>query len=489
MLRVKNDCQLRVTILSSLFFVALHFCSFGQSSNTSSPYSRYGVGDMVGKGYAQGFALGGTHIALQNDSSQLFFINNGNPASYGNLSLTTAELGLNYSLIKMQNKTTQSVAHNAALAYVALAFPIKKWWGSSIGLIPFSSVGYAISTHQELASAGDVEFLYEGSGGINQAYFGNAIKPLYGVPGAFLKSKKYERLLQENKKQEINKILKRKRRLQGLSLGMNVSYLFGNIENSKRSIFQSNITTLLNTRSVTSTRISDVFLDYGLQYAFVIDTLNGRDLKDNVKIMMGFTLSTQTNVSAWVDTLTYSYYYGSGREEVFVDTIHQSTDSKGTIRFPLSLGFGLGFKKGDKWMGVADFALQNWSSFQVFNQSQNLKNSMRISAGIQYTPNSRYSSKSLIDGYYKRVQYRVGGRYAQTALELKNTQLNEYALTIGAGLPVGRNFILQNFSMVNIGVEFGQRGTTSNGLIRENFMKVSLGFTINDRWFVKPKID
>ncbi|HRG52121.1 MAG TPA: hypothetical protein PLL00_04745, partial [Bacteroidia bacterium] len=275
MLRVKNDCQLRVTILSSLFFVALHFCSFGQSSNTSSPYSRYGVGDMVGKGYAQGFALGGTHIALQNDSSQLFFINNGNPASYGNLSLTTAELGLNYSLIKMQNKTTQSVAHNAALAYVALAFPIKKWWGSSIGLIPFSSVGYAISTHQELASAGDVEFLYEGSGGINQAYFGNAIKPLYGVPGAFLKSKKYERLLQENKKQEINKILKRKRRLQGLSLGMNVSYLFGNIENSKRSIFQSNITTLLNTRSVTSTRISDVFLDYGLQYAFVIDTLNG----------------------------------------------------------------------------------------------------------------------------------------------------------------------------------------------------------------------
>jgi hypothetical protein len=232
-----------------------------------------------------------------------------------------------------------------------------------------------------------------------------------------------------------------------------------------------------------------VFLDYGLQYAFVIDTLNGRDLKDNVKIMMGATLSTQTNVSAWVDTLTYSYYYGSSGEEVFKDTIHQSTDSKGIIRFPLSFGFGLGFKKGDKWLGVADFAIQNWSSFQVFNQSQNLRNSMRIAAGVQYTPNSRYSSKSLIDGYYKRVQYRIGARYAQTALELKNAQLNEYAVTIGAGLPVGRNFILQNFSMVNIGVEFGQRGTTSNGLIRENFMKVSLGFTINDRWFVKPKID
>jgi len=485
---VKTHCQLRLTIISSLFFTLAHVCSFGQSSNTSSPYSRYGLGDLTGKGFAQGFALGGTHIALQNDSTQLFFINNGNPASYANLSLTTAELGLNYSLVKIENATAKNIAHNAALGYVSMAFPIKKWWGSSIGIIPFSSVGYAISDHKELSSAGDVEYLYEGEGGINQVYFGNAIKPLYGIPGAFLKSKRYERLKQENKKYEINNILKRKRRAQGLSLGMNVSYLFGNIENSKRSIFQPTVVAL-NTRSVTSRRISDVFLDYGLQYAFTIDSMHGRDLKDNVKIMIGATFSAQTNVNARIDTLTYSYYYGSSGDEVLKDTIHLSTDSKGKVTFPLSFGFGLGFRKGDKWLAVADFAIQNWSSYQAFNQSQNLKNSMRISAGVQYTPNAKYVAKNLIEGYYKRVQYRIGGRYAKTALELKNTQLNEYAVTIGAGLPVGRNFLLQNFSMVNIGLEFGQRGTTVNGLIRENFMKVSLGFTINDRWFVKPKID
>ena len=485
----KTYCQLRLTVLTFLLFIVADLCSYGQSSNTSSPYSRYGVGDLAGKGFAQGYALGGTHIALQNDSTQIFFINNGNPASYGNLGLTAAELGLNYSLVKMQNKTSKNIAHNAALAYVALAFPVKKWWSCSIGLIPFSAVGYAISTHSELASAGDVEYLYEGTGGINQVYFGNAIKPLYGVPGAFLKSRRYERLKEENKKEQIRKILKRKRRAQGLSLGMNVSYLFGNIENSKRSIFQSNVAPMLNTRSVSSVRISDVFMDYGLQYAFTIDSLRGRDLKDNVKIMMGATFSAQTNVNARIDTLTYSYYYGSSGEEVLKDTIHLTTDSKGKITFPLSFGFGLGFRKGDKWLAVADFAIQNWSSYEAFNQSQNLKNSMRISAGVQYTPNSRYSSKSLMDGYYKRIQYRIGGRYAKTALELKNTQLNEYAVTIGAGLPVGRNFLLQNFSMVNVGLELGQRGTTSNGLIQESFMKVSVGFTINDRWFVKPKID
>jgi hypothetical protein len=477
-----------LTIILSLFIA--HHCSFGQSSNTSSPYSRYGVGDLIGKGFAQGFALGGSHIALQNDSTQLFFINNGNPASYANTSLTTAELGLNYALMKLQNAKAENTAHSAALAYVSMAFPIKKWWGSSIGLIPFSSVGYSVSDHRILSAVGEeVEYRYEGSGGINQVYFGNAFKPLYGLPGAFIKSSRYDTLRANGQVDKIREILKRRKRAQGLSVGMNVSYLFGNIENSKRSIFPTSSTPYLNTRTVTSSRISDVFLDYGLQYAFTIDSLHGRDLKDNVKIMMGATFSAQTDVNARLDTLTYSYYYGSSGNEELKDTVNLSADSKGKITFPLSFGFGLGFRKGDKWLAVADFAIQNWSSYRAFNQSQNLKNSMRISAGVQYTPNARYSPKSLIDGYYKRVQYRIGGRYAKTALELKNTQLNEYAVTVGAGLPVGRNFLLQNFSMVNIGLEFGQRGTISNGLIRERFMKVTVGFTINDRWFVKPKID
>ena len=77
----------------------------------------------------------------------------------------------------------------------------------------------------------------------------------------------------------------------------------------------------------------------------------------------------------------------------------------------------------------------------------------------------------------------------QTALNLKNTPLSEYALSLGFGFPVGKSYILQNFSMVNLSVELGRRGTTTNGLIRENFLKATIGFTINDRWFQKPKFD
>ncbi len=486
---IKISCQLKLVLIFFFIVYAAPVFMLAQSNNTSSPYSRYGIGDLSGKGFAQGFAMGGSNIALQNDSVPLFFINSGNPASYSGIRLTTAELGLNYSAVRLVNNTTNQLVHNASLAYVALAFPIKKWWGSSIGLMPYSSVGYAIVDHKLLDNIGSVDYLYEGSGGVNQFYWGNAVKPLYGLPGAFLKSKKYKRLLAENKKEEINRILQRKRRAQALSLGANISYLFGNIENSKRSIFYGN-PVLFNTRSNTSSRFNDVYFDYGVQYAFTIDSLHGRDLRDNVKIMMGATFSAQADINARVDTLTYSYYYGTSGEEILRDTVKQTTDTKGSVRFPLSFGFGLGFKKGDRWFITADFAMQNWSSYQAFNQGQGLKNSMRISAGVQYIPNSQFfNSKRLISGYHKRIQYRAGIRYAKTALELKNTQLNEYAISIGTGLPVGRNFLMQSFSMVNIGLEIGQRGSVSNGLIREDFFKVSVGFTLNDRWFVKPKID
>jgi hypothetical protein len=301
----------------------------------------------------------------------------------------------------------------------------------------------------------------------------------------FLKSKKFAALSQQNNKAKIDQILKRKQSLQNLSVGINESYLFGNFENTRRSIFQASSNSF-NTRTGTTTRVADFYFDYGVQYAFKIDSIKGRDLKDKVQILVGANFSAQTDVKARIDSLSVSYFTNSQGYEVIKDTIELTQNTKGTITFPLTFGFGLGFKKGDRWLVAADYAIQNWSSYRAFDQSQGLKNSMRVSLGTQYIPNSKASGTNT---YYKRVHYRIGARYAQTALELKNTQLSEYAVSVGFGFPVGRNYLLQNFSMINIGVEFGQRGTISNGLIKENFLKATVGFTINDRWFIKPKFD
>lgn len=470
------------------FLLLVLFGSIAQDATaqaTSSPYSRYGIGDVTGRVFAQGSSMGGVNIGMQNDTIPMFFINTANPASYPTIRLTTAELGINYNRLVLESSTNKSTVHSASLGYISLGFPIKKWWGASIGLIPFSNVGYKVSDHQDITNIGGVDFLYEGSGGIDQVYFGNGIKPLYGLYNQFLNSKKYEDLKQAKDFASIARIAKRKKSLQGLSIGANVSYLFGNFEHIRRSIFEP-AGLYFNTRTDVTTHVNDIYMDYGLQYAFIIDSLHGRDLKDNVKVTIGATFAAQTKVNANIDSLSVNYFYNSIGTEIVKDTIESTQGYKGTFNLPLSYGVGFSIKKGQRWLVAGDIALQNWSTFSAFDQNPGLRNSMRVSLGGQYVPNAM----AVGDGnYVKRINYRMGLRYAQTALELKTTQLVEYGVSVGFGFPVGRNYLFQNFSMVNIGAEFGQRGTTTNGLIKENFMKVTLGFTINDRWFVKPKYD
>lgn len=505
---IKSNFLKSTAFIFSLL-ISLFLLNTAASAQTSSPYSRYGIGDVGGKGFGQGFALGGTYIAMQNDSVQMFFINNGNPASYSNMRLVTAELGATYNRVQLESAAAKKTINNASLAYIALAFPIKKWWGASVGLVPFSSVGYKVSDEQVIANVGTVNYLYEGTGGINQVYFGNGLKPLYNLPRRYQQSSKYASLRSLKRadnslkscnelfadRQEIRKALNRKKFLQSLSMGVNASYLFGNIENTRRSVFPASIFAF-NTRVGTNTRVDGLYFDYGMQMAYLIDSVSYkdkadtcrpvkyRDLKENVKVLFGLTFSSQTSMNASIDSVSYSYFNNTVGNEIIKDTIENTQGTKGKITLPLSFGFGIGFKKGDKWLVAADFAFQNWSSYRSFGQSQELKNSMRASLGAQFIPDPRPNAI-----YLKRVHYRLGMRYMQTALELKKTPLNEYGLVIGFGFPVGRSFILQNFSMVNIGVEFGQRGTITNGLIKENYLKASIGFTINDRWFQKPKFD
>lgn len=497
-------------VFTFFLFTVFCFSNGTATAQTSSPYSRYGVGDIGGKGFAQGFTLGGTHIALQNDTTPIFYINNGNPASYVNARYVTAELGARYNRLTLQSADEKNTINNASLGYIALGFPIKKWWGASAGLIPFSSVGYKVSDEQDIASIGKVKYLYEGSGGINQVYLGNAIKPLYGLPRNYLLSSKY-RLLNSKKhadntpktcqeifddKEKIRLTYNRKKLMQSLALGANASYLFGNMENTRRSIFPSTLYAF-NTRTGTSTRIDGLYFDYGMQMAYTFDSVKVkvvpadschpyrfRDLKENVKVMFGVTFAAQSKMDATIDSLSYSYFNNSLGYEIVKDTIENTKGATGKITLPLSIGFGMAVKKGDKWLIAGDVAIQNWSTYSAFGQSQGLRNTLRTSLGAQFIPDSKPTAS-----YLKRVNYRIGVRYLQTALELKNTPLNEYGASFGFGLPIGTSYAWKTFSMLNIGVEIGQRGTTTNGLIKENYIKATVGFTINDRWFQQPKFD
>ena len=55
-------------------------------------------------------------------------------------------------------------------------------------------------------------------------------------------------------------------------------------------------------------------------------------------------------------------------------------------------------------------------------------------------------------------------------------------MNFGFGLPVG-------LSKIDIGFEFGQRGTTLKGLVFENYFNINIGLSLSDKWFKKTLID
>ena len=76
----------------------------------------------------------------------------------------------------------------------------------------------------------------------------------------------------------------------------------------------------------------------------------------------------------------------------------------------------------------------------------------------------------------------MGFTYNKTYLRLKGQDINEFDFSAGVGIPLrGMK------TMLNVGAEYGSRGNISQNLIRENYFKIVVGFSIYERWFVKRK--
>ena len=146
---------------------------------------------------------------------------------------------------------------------------------------------------------------------------------------------------------------------------------------------------------------------------------------------------------------------------------------------PKNIAAGIAVEIDKKWLLMADFSIQDWSEYRLFGESDSLANSMRIAAGMQYI-----ADHDAINKYWKLVKFRFGGKYEQTYLQLYNTQLNEKSVSCGLGLP-----LLKTKSEINLSVEAGERGTTNNNLIKEQFLRFQIGLSLSDIWFVKRKYD
>ena len=65
--------------------------------------------------------------------------------------------------------------------YMAMNFPITNWMATSIGLTPFSDVGYDLQLNGYLENTGNYYNRYYGYGSLSKVYWGFAIDPVKNI--------------------------------------------------------------------------------------------------------------------------------------------------------------------------------------------------------------------------------------------------------------------------------------------------------------------
>jgi len=363
------------------------------------------------------------------------YVNYSNPASYNGLDTTSFifQGGLYGDFVNSKTDLETASSSNMQLGYLLIGFPITKWLKSSLGIKPYSNMSYLLASEERLDHIGRVQYIYEGEGGLSEFYFGSSVTLF----------KKF-------------------------SFGVNLSYLFGNLDYYKIVDFPDsvNITSFQLRNNV---HIQDILFNFGLQYT--------ETFKNDLALTVGLVYNAQTNLNATRDILAETFYPKLDGTDDIKDTVYLGLDEKGTVTYPTGFGGGIALAKSTKWMVSAEYHTQKWSEYKSFGISDSLENSMRVSVGGYYSP-----MKEGITKYWERIQYRFGFRYSKSYLHLRGNQINEFGLTFGVGLPVRGSR-----STFNLAMEIGQRGTLNDGLIKENFIRFTLGVAMFERWFLKRK--
>jgi hypothetical protein len=398
----------------------------------NSPYTRYGLGLIVEQGLnPRTSGMGGLHFGLQKPD----LINPANSASYVAFDTATFlfDAGVFGQTVTLRTNTLTSHGNFITLSHLLFGFPVTGWWKTSLGVLPFSWVGYSIYNEEEVEEIGTVRNVYRGSGGLNQLYWGNA----------FRIGKKF-------------------------SVGFNLKYLFGTIDRFRGLSFpdSAEMKTSLITASLTP---SDLYGDIGIQYK--------TKLPKDLYLVAGASFGPQIDINAKVDFLSTTFFGDITSTGFSMDTIGYLSGEKTTFTMPIRLGSGFTLGKENQWMAGADFSWQNWKAFEIGNLSDSLYNMWNIAVGGEYSPNYR-----SITSYFQRMTYRMGAHYGKMPVYLKGKHIDEFGISFGLTLPIAKSR-----STVNLSAEFGRRGTTVNNLIQENYFRFTLGVNILERWFVKSK--
>jgi hypothetical protein len=424
------------------------------TATTSSPYSRYGIGDVTPQWLPQNIGMGGIATAT-NGIGGYNTINLINPAAYGSISYTVIDAGIGTNLMTLHDSTgAHQRTGNTKLSHLSFAFPITTRSSLGLGLVPYSDLGYHFTQtfakgygSGSKADTNAVNQVYSGDGSLSKAYLG------YGFA--------------------IGK---------HLTVGGNVSYIFGNLKQYQDTEIP-NLANFLNSRIEEDNHVGGFNFDYGAQYTI--------DFSTSRHLILGYSASVGNKINVQHSFIVSQYTYDSSNNQNNpVDSLINTQDPKAKIQLPRINHFGIAYQKdqaldhGPSYLVGVDYTAGNWHDLTIAGAAQGLQNSKMFNIGGQITPNP-----NALSSYLLLMSYQLGFIYEDTYLNVNNTSIKSHAFTFGLGIPIPHDRATSAFYKVNFAGEIGQRGTISNGLVKENYVNFHLSFTLNDRWFQRYKFD
>ncbi|MCM1292023.1 MAG: outer membrane protein transport protein [Bacteroides sp.] len=362
----------------SALAVALLTLASTATAQVNSPYSKFGYGLLNDNATATQRQMGGIGYGM-NSGRQ---INVMNPASYAMCDTLTFlfDMGVSFTTVKQSEASSgdlgyaKSTEYGGGLDYITMQVPIGRYMGASIGIVPFTSVGYAFGT--EIANGTNSR---QGSGGLNQLYLGYA--------GRLFK---------------------------GFSIGANVSYLFGttvndvfvNTDAGSSSLFEQVV------------QVRDWRVQFGAQY-----TLN---LNANNRLTAGLVYTPGKTLlgKAWVTK------YDVNADEA-PDTL-ETGSLKNRASLPETWGAGLTYRWGNRLMVGVDYTYQPWSKVKTLEmkdfEGTRFADRWQVALGGEYTHAQR-------GNYLARTTYRAGAFYNRDYMMVGNNHVREYGISFGFGLP------------------------------------------------------
>jgi len=353
------------------------------------------------------------------------YVNNLNPATITKLNATTISTSFNYGFLKSTNGTLENKVSNGNVLGVNIGIPLDqgKGWVMSLGFNPASLVDYKIRFDGSVGGQNYVQ-TYSGKGGLSRINAGMS----YNI-------------------------------LKMISIGLEYNYAFGEIKN--RNFINFNNSAYTNTQINREIDFQRSFIKGGIVFepGIIFKSLALRNLA------IGFVYQSGFNLTATQDGIFTS---ASGTDTVRVNT--------GTIDIPDMYGVGISNIFGKKYLLSADLVMQDWSKYREFGNARlDFQSSFRAGLGLEIIPDPKNKS------FWGSTTYRIGGFYDKGFFKISNEDIMSYGVRAGVNLPISK------YNSLDFGVNYSIRGKTGVGLIKDEFLNLTVGVNFGELWFLRPK--